>query len=324
MKRVLFLFVVLCLLPGCARETEGTSAASEPEAQQTDMIEIPEHGADEAIAAGVDPMTGLPLALIEAIDQALPGWRVIDSKEWPSSDYITEHNQGKDPEWQAVYENDVFVQADFNGDGRDDFAVFAVGPDGEVTVYALHATDGGFETVELEEQGQVEGCCVGAGLRVAMPGAYSIVDDAGIERFWDLPASGISSFTKNRRCCTCSRTRATTSGPPTRTDRSRSRQGEYGPNCADSRDSWRRQEIPNQPPGLIWCFDMGEVANAGENVTLTAGEGHPRGFNGSGWEDGGVAVNQKGRRLKNSPRQIPLSQVLASPPSHFLESVEGA
>jgi hypothetical protein len=96
--------------------------------------EIPEHAADEALADGIEPMTGLPLALQEAVDDALPGHRVIYSTEWLDPGYVADHNQDMDPEWQAVYENDVYLQADFNGDGWDDFAALLIDTSVEVTV----------------------------------------------------------------------------------------------------------------------------------------------------------------------------------------------
>jgi hypothetical protein len=58
----------------------------------------------------------------------------------------------------------------------------------------MHAGLDGYDAMNLESQGLVSRCCAGVGLRLASPGGYTIMDDAGEERFWNLMTPGIEVF----------------------------------------------------------------------------------------------------------------------------------
>ena len=170
-------------------------AEIEPVAEEIMVDDIPDHGYDEAIAKGIDPATGLSLELSDAVALALPDWYIVSESQWLPADYVAQHNEGKPAEMQAVYEADVYAQADFNGDGIDDFAVFVVNMQNQTALYVIHQLEGGFETVLVEDLGAISDCCVGMGLSPVEAGVYNIMDDADMKRIWEIEHAGFELIT---------------------------------------------------------------------------------------------------------------------------------
>ena len=204
-----YLFALCCLffITACSQSTEsgktdGAAASkaktneqpSKEEAVTEEVTELPDHGYDEAIANGIDPGSGLPLDVIEAIDFSLSGWRIIDFDKWVDQGFLDEIN-GSVPEAEKItYEQNVFVQADFNGDGYDDFCALVQDASNKAALYVFQHNGSNYDAIEVMDEGVVDACCLGMALQVAEPGAYQILAEHDIAEEIQLDNPGYFYF----------------------------------------------------------------------------------------------------------------------------------
>ena len=159
--------------------------------------QIPEHGYDEAIANGIDPSSGLPIRLVEAVDDYVPGWRIVDRALWYAEDFAPKTEFERFGELPTAYEGQIYAQADFNGDALDDFAVFLVNEEDVVVLYVLEQLESGYEAIVIKEFDHFVGCCLAAGVMSIEPEVYFVLDDADFRVTWELEYSGVFFWNYN-------------------------------------------------------------------------------------------------------------------------------
>lgn len=206
MKKLFFILFTCLFLAACQEVSEATSEKevhpenewprdpisgpemeSDEEGNFTDPTPVPDFS--ESDLEQRDPATGMPLALMEAVKQSLPGWKVLSPKKWLAPEYIQSYNENAGQSEQITFD-DLFAQANFNGDGFLDYAVYVEDGATNVKLVVLHGSDQGYVPVELEAAGQLPECCLGMGLRVAQAGVHWVYGDEGEKEQWQLHNDG--------------------------------------------------------------------------------------------------------------------------------------
>jgi len=78
------------------------------------------------------------------------------------------------------YNEEIFAEGDFNGDGEDDFATFLKDEKGNSSLYVFHKTADGYKKYKLPAK--ISGEFLGAGIDVEPPGfVYGGNKEVGLE-----------------------------------------------------------------------------------------------------------------------------------------------
>lgn len=171
MKNLLIVFTVLCFFVSCKKEKKKTADANN--------INTPtkvEEANDEEKEIEIDDTLILSDEISDFLSSKMPSYEIVPKEKWLSEEYLESMSKSMRP----LYKDDILVEADFNGDGEDDFATFLMDKKGRIKLYAFHKTASGYKKYELQKEGNSG--FLGAGLEVEEPGfVYGGNKEVGLE-----------------------------------------------------------------------------------------------------------------------------------------------
>ncbi|MEM6963617.1 MAG: hypothetical protein AAF573_02555 [Bacteroidota bacterium] len=168
MKKTLILFVALFCLASCKNDKKEPTKVTPVEETET-TPSTPEE-------VEIDDSLELPDEIADYLGEVMKGYDIVAKEDWLSEDYLNSFPAATRPR----YNEDIFIEGDFNGDGLDDFATFLTDEEGNVALYAFHQTNNGYKKYRLQKEGQPE--FLGAGLEVEDPGfIYGGNKELGLE-----------------------------------------------------------------------------------------------------------------------------------------------
>ena len=88
----------------------------------------------------------IPEAILNVIKQKLPEWHLLKPADWEMSWF----NEYKKKSSLVSY-----CTADFNCDGKDDYAIMLGNNKNEITVWIIQSDNNNYKTVRLDELGQI-------------------------------------------------------------------------------------------------------------------------------------------------------------------------
>ncbi|WP_045114673.1 hypothetical protein [Microscilla marina] len=130
-------------------------------------------GGDEPNGFTADEVLLAP-ELYKYMQANMKGWALITREKWLSNDAKKVVDPG---DTAIIYEKDIVVKGDFNGDGKEDCAGFFINKANEARLMIFHKTDDGYEAIKVSDEGKIEGkASLGLGLRLQPPGKIEMYD----------------------------------------------------------------------------------------------------------------------------------------------------
>lgn len=168
MKKTLIVFIALFCFMSCKKDKKEPTKVTPVETIE-ETPEVPEE-------IEIDDSLELPDEIADYLGEAMKGYDIVAKEDWLSEEYLSNFPTSTRPR----YNEDIFIEGDFNGDGMDDFATFLVDTKGNVALYAFHQTSNGYKKYRLQKEGKPE--FLGAGLEVEDPGfIYGGNKELGLE-----------------------------------------------------------------------------------------------------------------------------------------------
>lgn len=169
MKNLIILFTILGLFASCKKDNKKTTDKNNNTPTIVENIDTPKE-------IEIDDSLVLPEGISNFLKDKMSSYEIVPKGKWLSEEYLESMPSSIRP----LYKDDILVEGDFNGDGKDDFATFLMDKKGEIKLYAFHKTSSGYKKYELQKVGK-DGF-LGAGLDVEEPGfVYGGNKEVGLE-----------------------------------------------------------------------------------------------------------------------------------------------
>lgn len=170
MKNLLIAFTILCFFISCKKDQK------KPVENNNNTPPKVEETKNEEEEIEIDDSLILSGEISDFLKNKMPNYEVVPKENWLSEEYLESMSKSMRP----LYNEDILVEADFNGDGEDDFATFLMDKKGRIKLYAFHKTASGYKKYELQKEGNSD--FLGAGLEVEEPGfVYGGNKEVGLE-----------------------------------------------------------------------------------------------------------------------------------------------
>jgi len=188
MKNLIFVFTILCLLGSCKKDKKKATTSNNNASTKTETPDVKEE-------IEIDDSLVLSDEIADFLKNKMPGYDIVSKEKWLSAEELENMPKSIRP----LYNDEIFIEGDFNGDGEEDFATFLMDKNGKIKIYAFHKTSSGYKKYELHKIGS--GGFLGAGLEVEEPGFvyggnkevgleynginFNVYDDAGTTFYYD-------------------------------------------------------------------------------------------------------------------------------------------
>lgn len=115
------------------KTTEKTSTKEQPKATLEHAEEVKNTEATEN-TTDQKPESKVVKDIREIVQLHMEGWDLVPPKKWMDGEF----QKAIDPENKLVYEKQILVKGDFNGDGKEDFACFVINKANETRLVVFH------------------------------------------------------------------------------------------------------------------------------------------------------------------------------------------
>jgi len=157
MKNLLLAFTILCFFASCKKDNKKTTKANNNTPTKVETVDKPKE-------IEIDDTLVLSDEISDFLKNKMSSYEIVPKERWLSEEYLESMSNSMRP----LYKDDILIEGDFNGDGKNDFATFLMDKKGRIKLYAFHKTTSGYKKYNLKI-GATSGF-LGAGLEVEEPG----------------------------------------------------------------------------------------------------------------------------------------------------------